>query len=312
MQERRLNYPSPVSLSGYSSPLYAESLGEFGEVRHLSGCEGQVLLRKIQGHSLLDAMGPYPLFCCRHWDKLTGDLDVLADEAVSIVLVLDTFGSFNCDDFKSYFDVFYPYKTHYILEYRENWQLELSKSHRKYAVKSMKCLDVKVIEKPADYLDDWCGLYDKLIQKHSIQGISRFSRNSFLKQLSIPGCILFLVTYNEIVVGGKIYFIHNDCAYDHLSACSEEGYPLRAAYAANWFSLLYLENKVKYIDLGGGSGLQNGEAIGLEQFKKGWSNTTRDAYLAGKILQKENYEFLTKNFVNDHINFFPLYRYNAV
>ena len=78
-------------MNGYASPLYAEALAEFGTPVPLARCGGWVLTRTIPGSEVSDAVGCYPLFCCRDIARLGDDLDNLADEAVTVSMVVDPF-----------------------------------------------------------------------------------------------------------------------------------------------------------------------------------------------------------------------------
>ena len=55
--------------TGYLHRLYAESLAEFGEARELAAAGGWILQRPTPVLNLKDAMGCYPLFCCRDWQR---------------------------------------------------------------------------------------------------------------------------------------------------------------------------------------------------------------------------------------------------
>ncbi|HSS29061.1 MAG TPA: hypothetical protein VLL50_14020, partial [Usitatibacter sp.] len=61
---------------GYAHPGYAGSLAEFGTPRELPASGGWLLEREIPGGGR-DAMGCYPLLCCRDWRALREDLDSL-------------------------------------------------------------------------------------------------------------------------------------------------------------------------------------------------------------------------------------------
>src|SRR4051812_33133883 len=56
-----------MSPTGYQGPGYVASLREFGRPLSLSRTGGFLLERAIPGTADRDAMGPYPLFCCRDW-----------------------------------------------------------------------------------------------------------------------------------------------------------------------------------------------------------------------------------------------------
>lgn len=294
----------------YSTLEYANSLAKFGIIHRLSESAGLLIFREIPDSDLKDAMGPYPLFSCKHWDALPNDLDRLKNEVVSVVLILDPFGLYPREHFTNYFDEFRIFKKHYVLEFKADWERDISKTHKKNARHGLRYSSVILADNPVSYVNEWHSLYSNLITKHNLRGLHTFSLESFRDQLSVPGCLLFLVIQNENVIGANIFYVHEDVAYGHLSAFSDEGYKIDAAYSVIWFALNYLHDKVRYVDFGGVPGLRDGEANGLQHFKQGWSNTTRDALLAGKILQKYVYNVLAKNLIPKN-NYFPAYRYTS-
>ena len=81
-------------MTGYLHADYARSLAEFGTPRELPRSGGWILERKIPGFNAYDAMGCYPLFCCKDWSRLQGDIAELQSELVSLSLVPDPFGDF--------------------------------------------------------------------------------------------------------------------------------------------------------------------------------------------------------------------------
>jgi hypothetical protein len=78
-------------VTGYLHPLYAASLAEFGTPHELAYCGGWMLERVIPGCHDRDAMGCYPLFCCRDWKLLSFDLAQLENQLISLTLVTKTY-----------------------------------------------------------------------------------------------------------------------------------------------------------------------------------------------------------------------------
>lgn len=256
----------------------------------------------------MDAMGPYPLFSCLDWSRLPEDLDALSSELVSTFLVLDPFGGYDSGQYRDYFDCFRPFKTHYVLEFHEGWEKEIKTRHKKNARHGLRFSTVVQVDRPVDYADIWTDLYGNLIRRHQLKGIHEFSRDSFKKQLSVQGCRLYLVYQDDTVIGGNIFYIHNEVAYGHLSAFTDDGYALDASYSVLWYAFKFLEKDVRYVNLGGCPGQVNGESGGLNYFKQGWSNRTRRVYLAGKVHQPDVYGQLKKQFGIDETDYFPAYR----
>src|SRR6266403_398445 len=92
-----------ISSSGYASQKYAESLQEFGTVRELPACGGWLLTSQTRNPNLHDATGCYPLFCCRDWAALQGDLESLAECLVSVRIVTDPFADVGISELRAAF-----------------------------------------------------------------------------------------------------------------------------------------------------------------------------------------------------------------
>jgi hypothetical protein len=295
-------------LTGYSHPLYVASLEEFGIPRYLTGCQGWILEREIPGSPDRDGMGIYPLFFCENWDLLMDDFEELKNELVSISLVIGPFSKFPYEKYSQYFEILRPYKDHYILDLSLPLNETVSKGHRRSARRALKNLEVENVVPTESGLDAWTPLYEELVKRHQIKGIRAFSRQSFEKQMSIPGTIYFQVTHQGCVVGGNIYYLGNEVAYAHLSAFSEEGYRLGAPYAVKWFALQYLSQVVRWVNFGGSTGSNPDHPTGLDYFKMGWSSQTGKSYFCGKILKEQKYKELILQKQAGETNWFPAYR----
>ena len=295
-------------MQGYSHPLYADSLAEFGIPRYLSGCQGWILERQIPGAPYRDAMGLYPLFFCENWENLIDDFEALKNQLVSMSLVIGPFSQFPVEKYSKYFEIFRPYKDHYILDLSLPLDETVSKGHRRSARRALRNLEVEMTVSPDIDLDEWVQLYGDLIRRHQIKGIRAFSHNSFEKQLAIPNTIYFRVTNKGNVVGGNIFLLQDDVAYAHLSAFSDEGYKLGAPYAVKWCALQHLSRLVRWVNFGGSTSSSQEHLTGLDYFKMGWSSQTGKSYFCGKILDEEKYTGLLNRKKAYDTTWFPAYR----
>jgi hypothetical protein len=296
-------------MTGYLDPLYANSFSEYSVPIYLERSKGWLLKREIQGTNYFDAMGTYPLFCCKDWDNLIADLESLKDNLVCVSFVTDPLAKIGIREFSDYLSIFYPFKDHYVLDLTQPIDQVISSGRRKDARRALRNLDIDIQHSPNIDLDEWIYLYGLLIEKHKIQGIRTFSRKSFEKQLEIPETLYFRALHEGEIVGGKVVLIQNDAAYIHLSAHTNNGYKLDAGYAITWSVINYLKNKVHWINFGGSTNLDNGELDGLAQFKKGWSSEIRKSFFCGKIYNKEQYEeILLLKGINE-TKWFPAYRF---
>ena len=145
-------------VQGYLHPMYAESFQDFGAPRELKHSGGWVLERTIRNADARDAMGLYPLFCCRDWTVLKRDLDDQGARWVCIALVTDPFGDYDRALLHTTFDIVVPYKDHYVADTRVPLESFVSKSHRKNARRALNKVEVEVCPDPVSYVDDWIEL----------------------------------------------------------------------------------------------------------------------------------------------------------
>jgi hypothetical protein len=295
--------------AGYNHPQYARSLEEYGDPRELPCSGGWVLERSIPDTIYRDAMGCYPLFFCRDWERIGEDLEDLRAELVSIVLVTDPFAEASHEHFERCFDFVKPFKRHFIADLSCAPKSYIPKGHFYTIRKSLKQMEVEICEDPIRYLEDWIRLYDGLIERHGIKGIRRFSRKCFTSQLRIPGTILAVGKIGGEVVGADLVIVQNEVAYAHLGAYSPPGYKVGASYGTVWRAMEYLmDHGVRYFDLGGVAGFNENPEDGLVRYKAGWSNMRKTAYLCGSVFDEGKYESICAQKNVPKGNYFPLYR----
>jgi hypothetical protein len=304
-----MNVQAQVSASGYLHRGYADSFAEMGTTRELSHCGGWLVERVIPGSDFLDAMGCYPIFACRQWTSLPLDLTPLADQLVSLSLVADPFGEFTEDDLGRWFDLVRPYKQHYVTDLSRWVDHRMPRRHRRNTASALESVQLETCSEPLHMLEDWITLYDQLIERHGITGIKAFSRESFRKQLGVPGLVMFKASADGHVVGLHLWYVQGDVAYGHLGATSARGYELMTSYALYWYAIEQLRGCVRWLDLGGEPDVSEaGSRDGLRQFKKGWSTGVRQAYLCGRIFQPDVYARLVSRNGIGSTSYFPGYR----
>lgn len=296
-------------MTGYMHPGYAESLMEFGAPRVLPRSGGWILERQVPGASSRDAMGCYPLLSCRDWSQLHIDLDEVGNELVSLALVTDPFGEYDTEYLRRCFkDIVIPFKEHYVVDLQRPLNEIAGRRHRKNARRALRNLQVHVIEEPITFIEEWLFLYDSLIKKHTISGVSAFSRAAFIKQLSLPGTVVLNAVYQDTTVAAQIYFVQGDVVHCHLGAANQSGYDQGALHALDFYSIEYFAEKVRWLNLGGAAGVTSGSTDGLSQYKSGWSTGTRTAYFCGRIFNQEQYEKIVKATGITATDYFPAYR----
>ena len=297
-----------TSVTGYLHRGYVESLREFGDPLHLVRSDGWILQRPIGATGKIDAMGCYPLFCCRDWSAIDRDLTELGRDLVSVVVVADPFGNFSPELLAHAFpDVAAPFKEHFVADLQLPIASIVSKHHQYYARKVLRNVVVEVCANPTEMLDEWCALYANLIRRHQLSGIRAFSREAFAKQLQVPGLVALRATHAGQPVAAQLWYVQGEMAYSHLTAANDEGYALRATYALYWRAMSHFAESVRWIDWGGGAGSREPSA-GLAEFKRGWANATRPSYLCGRIFDHAEYERLSTATDTGDATYFPRYR----
>lgn len=306
----RIRQKSFAETTGYNHPLYVQSLKEFGRPRELPFCRGYILERPIEDSNYHDAMGCYPLFTCQDWSQLNNDLEVLEGDIVSLSLVTDPFGNYDEQMLRLCFpDVLIPFKEHFVLDMSHPFHSSISKHHQRNVRKAFNRLSIERCVDPSGEIDVWVKLYHQLIGKHAIRGIASFSRESFEKQLRVPGIIAFRALHEGRVVGMILWYIQANIAYYHLGAYDNLGYEKGAAFALFWSALEHFATTgVRWLDLGAAPGLEQKEEDGLRRFKQGWSTGTKTAYFCGRIFDRASYRAITESKGIGNTKYFPAYR----
>ena len=288
-------------MNGYLHPVYAASLSEYGTPRHLPFSGTWILVRSIPGTPYYDGMGLYPLTLCKDWYLLREDMESLSD-LVSLVFVADPFGNYTRFGL-GFLDEYSPYKHHCYID--AELPCTPSDHHLRAARRARGKLDsITFFSCPLNLLDDWVCLYSHLVEHHNIQGIAAFSREAFATQFKVPGMLATVGRHEGEVASVLLWYIQDDVAYYHLGASSQKGYEIGASHALFEAAISTLKDRVRFISLGGGSGLSQ-EEDGLTRFKRGWAPLTRPSYLCGKILRPSVYEQLSKDVEGEY---FPRYR----
>jgi len=299
-------------VQGYMSREYAAAFAEFGAPRQLARSGGWLIERAIAGTQHRDAMGCYPLFGCADWSALAADLDDLKHELVSVALVADPFGKHELAALERAFDVVRPFKQHFIADLHGDWEQLISRHHRYYARRALREARVEICDDPPSFLEEWLSLYEALVSRHELRGLKAFSRESFARQLRVPGLVMFRMIAGDMTVGGQLWFVQRGAAYNHLQAASQDGYTISAAYGLCYEALRHFAagkpGQVRWLDLGAGAGLDGNGADGLTAFKRGWSSETRPAYFCGRIFDRELYDALVRQKYVLANGYFPAYR----
>ena len=295
-------------MTGYLHPAYLQSLREFGQPIALPDSKGWLLKRRINSSADNDAMGCYPLFLCEEWERLADDIRSLESSLVSVALVADPFGNHSKELLDRSFDSARHFKSHFVVELGPPLEKIVSKHHCYYAKKALEINHVEVVLDPRALLPDWCRLYNNLISRHGLHGISAFSPASFDRQFEVDGLVVFQALYQGRIVGMHLWMVNGTVANSHLAAFSNEGYECLCAYALYWEAIRHFTGKVAWLNLGAGAGWNPDASDGLTQFKRGWATGTRPAFFCSSILQPEKYKNLCEDRCISKTSYFPAYR----
>lgn len=301
-------------MQGYLSPEYAHSLSEFGTPRQLPRSGGWLLERSISDSPLRDALGCYPLFTCSDWPALQEDLVALDTDLVSVGLVTDPFGNYSEEQLRENFDRVLRFKEHFLVDLTRDPEEYVSRHHRYYARKSLRAARVECSLNPLAHLDEWVALYQVLVERHHLRGLKAFSRESFVRQLQVPGLVMLRITGGDgsELLGAHLWYVQGEVAYSHLAACSDAGYQQSCSYGLYWSAIEFWRReyagRVRWLNLGAGAGTTSNATDGLTEFKRGWSTETRPAYFCGRILNATRYDELSRTRGPVGTSYFPAYR----
>lgn len=296
--------------TGYSHPAYAASLAEWGQPQALAGSGGWILARPIPQSSYEDAMGCYPLFACADWSQLRNDLENIEPGLVCLSLVTDPFGDYDVDYLRQCFpDLAIPFKQHFVIDLSRAHDTFVHPHHRRNARKALSEMQVNECTTDTDLAQEWTSLYSNLIARHQISGIAAFSKESFVKQLRVPGLTAFRAVRDELTLGMVLWYVQENRAYYHLAAYSAAGYERRASFALFDHSIEYFaKHGVEWLSLGAGAGSSATTESGLNRFKQGWSTGTRTAYFCGRVFDPDKYQELVRIRNPGTTSYFPAYR----
>jgi hypothetical protein len=252
-------------------------------------------------------MGCYPLFTCQEWGQLHRDLDAISDDdLVSVTLVTDPFGAYDKAYLRRCFPTLVrPFKEHYVVDLGRP---RVSKHHRYYARRARREVTVEAGADLERFLDEWVALYATLSKRKHFTGIKAFSRETFARQLRIPGLVVLRATADGITIGAHLWYVQGEVAHSHLAAFSQEGYARMASYALYSAAIEHFAGQVRWLALGAGAGARGDPNDGLSRFKRGWSTETRTVYLCGRVFSTERYTEAVRARGIGTTDYFPAYR----
>jgi GNAT acetyltransferase-like protein len=304
MRASQPTVPSPAARRSqcYASEAYAAAFGPPYRPCAVPEWGTSVLLRPIGESGREDAMSCYPRTVLSPEPRLADGLARLKDAgAVSVTLALDPLSV--SPGLAEVFHVARPFKTHFIVD-RQQGAPQFSKHHR-YKIRRATRASSSHKVSLANHLARWVELYAALVVRHDIVGIQRFSNEYFAALAALPGLSTYAAVIDQHIVAMSLWLREGEHAHFHLAAADDEGYRAEATYLLHAAAIEDLRD-CRWLDLGGTAGTGDDASSGLARFKRGFANTTADAWLCGHVLDESAYRALSREL--PATTYFPAYR----
>lgn len=287
----------------YASPLYATALAGLGRAVDIPEWGSFVLARRLPDGGGEDAMGGYPLAALSPDADLGGGLERMRrDGLVSFVMVPDPLSGPAPGRLTQAFDLCRPFKTHHLVDPRVGG-FDPSKHHRDRIRRGLRRCRVERVAL-GERLEAWTGLYAGLVERRAIGGAAAFGRGYFEALAQLEPLCAFAAFVEDRLCAMTLWFAHAGVAYNHLTASNAEGYANGANFALYDAAIRHFEGRV--INLGGGAGHADDPDDGLAAFKRGFANSSIQAWLCGAVLDPARYRTLAAG--REGGGFFPAYR----
>jgi len=198
------------------------------------------------------------------------------------------------------------------LSVNEIWMNEIHTKNRNVIKKSIKSGLEFIIDEEFEHLNDFKSLYDSTMKKVKADSSFYFQDNYYTKfKHGINNSFLGLVSFNEKIISGAIFFYSKDYGHYHLSG-SDSNY---LKENPNNF-MLFEAAKVmksfgaKKFHLGGGFNSEDQNS--LFQFKSKFSKSFYDFYIGKIIFNQRIYDELCKDWINFNPNKVEKFKYHLL
>jgi hypothetical protein len=240
---------------------------------------------------------------------LINDLDSMQGSVVSVTAVLDPLATPGRDDCERAFcDLYRPFKRHYLVDLSVDQDSQRSRHHRRSVRRALRDVEVERAEDPRAYALEWVDLYQNLMREYAFDGDpAAFTPDGLTQQLALDGVHYYRALIDGVCQGASLWIEQGDHIVYHLGASSDVGRKSKASFALFDQALLDAgERGLERANLGGAAGLADDQEDGLAMFKRGWSADSVDAYIGGRIVNRESYSTLCRG--DEEGPFFPAYR----
>lgn len=251
-----------------------------------------------------DATGLYPLTPLRPIDLRRGLEYLRGLGLVSVSFVLDPTSEVSIDALRDVFaSRFVPYKTHYLLDFRQD-RVGPDKETRRKIRRALERVRIERVNL-ADHLATWMELYAALMRTHRQES---FLPSGYFERLAaLPGVECWAALQEARMVAMVIVLGGDGVFHGHLAGCDEMGRTTMAQFALYDAIIEDIARRpdARIFALGSNAGAQDDPASGLARFKRLWSNRQAPAYFCGQILDESRYARFS---VGRSTDWFPAYR----
>lgn len=302
---------------GYNSLLYAKSFEGVGKLISSKHGDISLLERDIPGTNEKDLISLYPLNTSPEgfYTSSEGFYDDLRDkDHVSATLILSPLFDlpYGVSDLKERdWDIIKDYKEHYIVDLSkpiwmasDHWDKVRTFAKTGYEV-SMRVLYPHNV---VDYARRFHKLYQTLVKKRGIEGVTNFSEQSIIRQFQVPGLLVFEVLdeRGDPMAIRTFYLDGQDNCYFHLGAASHKAFAKAPGHsqAIHYEAITYLKQLgLSKLVLGS---IPDVGGEGLRSFKQGFSNMeTKTNLIVMKVLNQDIYDKLVSSRNTEYV---PPYR----
>lgn len=296
--------------SPYANAAYWESCSHLGQLVEVRGTRW--LRRPIEGSEAgdFDLCGAYPLWTCSTPADLPAAFEGLGAFGVCAVAVVDPLlaAARGADLGRAFSELWMPFKRHYLVDLRADFEAARSKHHRQAVRRAAKRVSIERAARPSEHAGEWIGLYGHLRERLGFHGApADFSDRDLAAQLALPGASYWRALVEGECVAAAVWLEAGDVTAYHLSAASPAARSTEAPYGLMDAALRdAAERGLGTATLGGAAGLEDDPSDGLAYFKSGWSTDQAPAFLGGRVLQPERYARLCAG--RETSTFFPAYR----
>jgi hypothetical protein len=300
----------------YRSKQYADCFLDLGESYRLANTDSY-LIKKPFKDGYYDLYSPYPILdfhkkqAFSHID-LISDISSISDGNILAATIITNpllkWEEIPVGDDPWCWSYCKKYKTHYYIDFKND--LDLPTNHKRNIKKALNKLEIRInlTKTPDQKAESFTSMYKNLVEKHSISGFADFSDDYFRQLFKVPGILLAeaFCKGSDEPCGQITYLLDGDYAYYHLAAYNSQGYANNASFGIMYSMINYFkELGISKLLLGSYPGNIETEDNGLLRFKRGFSNSSRQNFILGKILNKSKYNEFSQGKSGE---FFPLYR----